>query len=374
MKLAYIHNASLPGIAANTVNVAKMCDAFKAAGYSVKLIIPRSGLDCPQQLGEKIQSYYGLRARPHVTFLPRLKVRGGGWLFSLAASVAARLSGITLIYTRDISVARAAQWLGMNVVFEAHGAIEDQGPHTRRDFMSCAADSTFKRLVVISQALAENFNQKFPWLESKILVAHDGADPVAPDIPPSTLTSDGFTVGYSGHLYPGKGMEIIAPLAGRCPWAQFHIYGGADAAVNEWRTRLQHLPNIIFHGHIAHSRLNHLLPHHDVVIAPYQRRVTISDGGRTDVAQWMSPLKIFEYMSIGRPIICSDIPVLREILKDEVTALLCSPDSVEQWEAALLRLRDEPSLRVFLGKSAQAEFLANYSWDSRAKRVLAGLG
>lgn len=372
MKLVYVHSVALPGGAANTVNVAKMCDAFATAGQDIKLIFPGFGPDAGGRAAAAIRAYYGLSNFLRILRLPRLRMGGGARLFAFLASAAARLSGNPLIYTRDIATARAAQWLGLDVVYEAHSALGEQGVNARRDFGLCSRRRTFRRLVVISQALATDFLEQCPWLENKILVAHDGADAM-PDTGKAPVKLDGFSVAYAGHLYPGKGMEIIAPLAERCPWAAFHIYGGRPSDLSDWRERLAGLPNITFHGHVPHSKLAELLPRHDVVLAPYQQRVTISDGGKTDVSRWMSPLKLFEYMSFGLPIVCSDLPVLREILRDRETALMCAPDVVEEWERALIRLRDEPELREAIGKQGQREFLAHYTWTKRAEHVLAGL-
>jgi glycosyltransferase involved in cell wall biosynthesis len=85
-------------------------------------------------------------------------------------------------------------------------------------------------------------------------------------------------------------------------------------------------------------------------------------------AQYTSPLKLFEYMASGRPIVASDLPVLREILSDGENALLCPPDSVEAFTAAIRRLRDEPGLGARLAEQAWRD-VQTYSWDERARRV-----
>jgi glycosyltransferase involved in cell wall biosynthesis len=87
----------------------------------------------------------------------------------------------------------------------------------------------------------------------------------------------------------------------------------------------------------------------------------------------MSPLKLFEYMAAGRPIVCSDLPVLREILQHERTALLCDPDDAASWAGALARLHDEPTLRRTLAEAARAQFELHFTWKARADRVLGGL-
>jgi len=87
----------------------------------------------------------------------------------------------------------------------------------------------------------------------------------------------------------------------------------------------------------------------------------------------MSPLKIFEYMAAGKAMLCSDLPVLREVLIHEQTALLCDPENPEGWVRALKRLRDDVDLRKRLGKTARREFMAKYTWKTRAESILTDL-
>ena len=93
-------------------------------------------------------------------------------------------------------------------------------------------------------------------------------------------------------------------------------------------------------------------------------------GGKGDIARWMSPLKIFEYMASGKPIICSDLPVLREVLKHQDTAFLCPPDEIDAWVKALMTLRDNPEIGQAIAQNAKKEFLSHYTWQARAHKVL----
>jgi glycosyltransferase involved in cell wall biosynthesis len=109
----------------------------------------------------------------------------------------------------------------------------------------------------------------------------------------------------------------------------------------------------------------------DIVLAPYQRRVALR-GGRGDIARWMSPLKIFEYMAAGKPVVASDLPVLREVLEDGREALLVPPDDIEAWAAAIERLLASPELRQRLSRSAHQKFMRQFTWQARARKMLHG--
>ena len=109
------------------------------------------------------------------------------------------------------------------------------------------------------------------------------------------------------------------------------------------------------------------------MLAPYLDEVHGFDGAASNLANWMSPLKLFEYMAAGKPIICTDLPVLGEIVEDEKTALLCAANDLDCWAAAVTRLRDDKALRQRLGDAAVAEYRDRYSWQTRASRIFSGI-
>jgi glycosyltransferase involved in cell wall biosynthesis len=199
-------------------------------------------------------------------------------------------------------------------------------------------------------------------LANKITVAHSGADALSTEIAPVNNwpgRSDCLQVGYVGHLYPGKGMEIISQLASELQGIDFHIVGGTNSDIAYWR---QQCPkkNLIFHGFVDHGKLDSYFNAFDVVLAPYT-----GDNHGT-----RSPLKITEYMAARKAIISSDYPAFREILVDEKNCLLVSPKDSSQWVEALQRMESSPDLRAQLATQAFEDFSSRYSWRKRADTVL----
>jgi glycosyltransferase involved in cell wall biosynthesis len=136
---------------------------------------------------------------------------------------------------------------------------------------------------------------------------------------------------------------------------------------------LKGLSNVTLHGFVPPTQTEAYRQSCDILLAPYQRKVSVYGTKAVDTSRWMSPLKIFEYMATGKAILCSDLPALREVLTHEQTALLCNPSNTQEWRTALKRLHDEPSLRQSLGERARAELKAKYTWSARAERVLRGI-
>jgi glycosyltransferase involved in cell wall biosynthesis len=81
-------------------------------------------------------------------------------------------------------------------------------------------------------------------------------------------------------------------------------------------------------------------------------------------------MKLFEYMSVGVPIISSDLPVLREVLEDRKNCLLVSSDDVEAWNETLRLLVSSPEIATTISDKAYEQYLERYTWVGRAQRMV----
>ena len=292
-------------------------------------------------------------------------------LYRLIASTLLRLGRYDVAFTRSPAFAQIPLNLGLSTVLELHASPR---PSSRddRDVARVWSHINLRRIVTISKALAEDLVAQYgpPHSGCDVVVAHDGAEAGAAPAP-ARRHAERLRIGYFGHLYPGKGMETIATLAPRLPEMDFDVYGGTEADIVRWRGAVEGQPNLRLHGHIPHGDVRARMEECDVLIAPYGVRVSHVGGG--DIARWMSPLKLFEYMAAGRAVVCADLPVLREVVKDEATALLAPPEDIAAWAEALRRLAADPDLRLALGEAGRDLLVAEYTWQRRAERVFEGL-
>lgn len=368
MRIAHLSESSIPSQDANALQVMKMCNAFAGLGHEVTLYA-RPGV-VP---ADDIYAHYGVAQRFDIVYRKRHGPgRAGKTTYGLSVARALRHTRpVDLLFARDPFSLAAASSMGLPMVFEAHvmpsGRIMRKIQHwlfTRRHFL---------RLVVITQALADEYQSRFPSLSrEKILVVPSGAQ--VPSIPPqSPNNSNGrLNVGYAGHLYPGKGMEIVAPLARRLPNMDFHVAGGTADDLERWRREMQGTENLHFHGHLPPVQAEELRCSMDVMLVPTQARMSIA-GGTTHSSDWTSPLKLFEAMAAARPIVASNLPSFRDVLEDKTHALLVPPDDLDQWVDALQELEQDPSMRQTMGIAGFELVSRRYSWERRAQRVLEGL-
>ena len=83
----------------------------------------------------------------------------------------------------------------------------------------------------------------------------------------------------------------------------------------------------------------------------------------------MSPLKLFEYMSVNKPIISSNLPVLREVLKSNYNCKVVKYNSDLEWNSAIKLLRNNVKFSNYLASNAYLDFIRNYTWDIRALKI-----
>jgi glycosyltransferase involved in cell wall biosynthesis len=350
----------------------KMCQAFANNGHEVILLTPDNKRDI-EPFVEDVFSYYGVARNFQLQKLPWLKFKGRGYIYGWLAAKAAIKHNTDLVFCRNLVGCYFAALCGQKVVFESHAPVADSGRIIEWLFKKLIMNKKLKNLVVITDALKVYYEERYPGLIGKIQVAPDGADPVSENIEAIELPNKGerLQVGYVGHLYAGRGVELIGELAKRCDWADFHLVGGVQSDVVKWSDKLKSVKNCIFHGFVSPSLAERYRAGFDVLLAPYQLKVSVSGGG--DTSRWMSPLKVFEYMSSRKAIIASDLPALREVLSDGVNALLCDPEKIDEWQEELTRLKEDRSLIHKLAVSAYSSFSKNYTWKARAEKVLGNL-
>lgn len=372
MRVALIEPGQLPAQTANSIQRMKMAQALAATGNTVRVFAP--GQD-PHIGWDAFARHYGLQHEFELEWVPNRS-----WLrrYDFAVSVVrrARAWGAEVLYSRSPQAATWAALRGMPSIFELHDIpMGFMGPWLLRRFLAAPGA---RRLVANTQFLADTIaaNYPVPARPGFLLMAPNGvdleryADLPAPAAARKQLgLPEGFTVGYTGHLYPGRGLDTMLELAATLPDMRFLLVGGKPADVDAARQRAAGLPNLTLTGFVANAELPRYQAAADVLIMPYARQVSGSSGG--DIAPYLNPMKMFEYLACARPIITSDLPILREILNSQ-NAIIVPGEEAAAWVAALRELSADAGRRKALAAAARRTAEQN-TWQLRAERLLAGL-
>ena len=378
MKIACIALAQIPSDRANTIHTMKVCQAFAQMGHEVTLIVSEGPASSEERAWESLASHYGLRTRFNIVWLP-LSPRWKRRDFTWKSVRYARQIGADFLYVRPIPPAVVGLIRHMPVMLEMHDLPTGFGEWWYRFFLRIPGR---KRLLPVTRALQlaleRRYGQTLP-LEN-VIIAPNGVDLeqfVSLPGPATARRQLGFppapTVVCTGHLYAGRGADLFLALAQNRPLVRFVWVGGRPEDVEKWKSRAAEkgIANITYTGFISNERVPLYQAAADALLMPYSRVIGIS-GGFGNSAEISSPMKMFEYMAAGRAIISSDLPVIREVL-NEKNAVLCPPEDVSAWQAALDALLSDPARRAALACQARAD-VESYTWIERARRVLVGFG
>ncbi|NIA69678.1 glycosyltransferase family 4 protein [Pelagibius litoralis] len=190
---------------------------------------------------------------------------------------------------------------------------------------------------------------------------HPGVVPAdVPDIP-----KDAFVLGFSGSLKRWHGVDVLMTafrnLKSRMPEAHLLIVG--DGPKHGWIEGFAQgadlMDSVTMTGWQPHAALPGLIARMDVATAPYPQ----SDN------HYFSPLKLFEYMAVGRPIIASRIGQTAEVIADGRNGVLVPPGDADALAEAVMILRCEPDIARRLAAAA-AEEGRKHDWKRNARAVL----
>ncbi len=387
MKLAFIANARIPSERANAVQTVQMCAAFAAAGAEVTLYYPdrRNSF-----AGADLHAYYGV---PH-SFQAR-RIPCVDWIapnnqrhplekpifilqtltFGVALLWRLLRSPAEMYVSRDPFVlallALVMPHARRRMFFDSHAFPESRAGKAFRNWLS----SRVGGMVTNTKALRQLY-LGLGLRPEAVLAASNGVNVTrftsAPDRAAARtalgLPLEERLVVYTGGLYQGRGLEeLITAIKGL--EAVLVVVGGTDESA---ATRLKSLAaevgavNVRFEGHRPPAEIPLYLSAADVLAMPYSRR-TVAPGGVT--TDYMSPIKMFEYMAAARPILATDLPVLHEVLRDGENALLVPPDDAAALADGLRRLLTDSALADRIARQARCDVEA-FTWDARAQAIL----
>ncbi len=354
---------------AHGIQIAKMCEAFIEAGVDVTLVVPRRATD-----ERSVRDYYHLRVDVPLVRLPVLDWYRGGRLGYFLSSVSFMLSYLLyigykkvagenfILYTVDTDnySSSALVLLGLPLFSEMHGAKPSTIPQR----------TLFRRahgIVAINKIIVKKLQETFPRSSARYIVEPNGVDlSVFAGIDKRDartrlgLPHDIPIVLYTGRFFGWKGLEILPHAAVLTPFMRWQMVGGTEEEFA--RVVKDPLPANFF---LAGSR-----PHSEMPLWFAAADALIVLGTARDIQsyRYTSPMKLFEYLAAGRPIIASRTPAIQEIVSEE-EVLFYEPDDVNDLaRAAQYAVTHAEELRPH--SEAAKRKAASSSWKVRAERIM----
>jgi glycosyltransferase involved in cell wall biosynthesis len=389
LRILYLADIRFPLERANGIQTFETCRALAARGHDVTLFVRPDTTRPPRDPWV----FYGAAPmgglRIATTWSLPGAARRSGYLTAACRRV--MTSGAEVVFTRDLGAAAMAVRLPRSirpaVVYEAHGyapAVSAElprllgtatPPSPAKLRRLAAREASVWRLaegyVTLTKAHRAELTERFGPRDNAAVVA-DGTRLRIPRV--FTPAPEGAPqVGYAGHLYPWKGVDVLIETLALVPGVHGLIVGGQPGERD--RSRLEALARV--RGVAERLEFTGWLPPADVSAAISRCQVLALPNIRSTISErYTSPLKLFEYLGAGRAIVASDLPAVREVLTDDVNAVLVEPGQPRAMASAIEQLLAD---RGRLDRLSRAAFdaAAAYSWDARAERlepVLAAAG
>ncbi len=381
LHLIYLSTARIPSEKAHTYQILKMGEAFTQKGASVTLLHQRRKKHSLEEKAGNLFDYYGItspfiikqlsccdwnwmgRINQRIQFYWRMI----SYLWVVAFFITYHRRSIDVIYCRDrfsIPLLAGIKMLShFKLFYEAH------------EFPSAFPQAHIRLLKKMNGVIAVNeiLRQKFlaaGFPAKKILVAHDGVDhkAIAFFRTRSRKILDKekpVRLCYTGHLYPWKGCKTLVRAMDFLP-GNFHltIVGGTREDLEDLKekTRSGNLHTVDYRGYVPPGEVPTHLAASDILVIP-------NSGSSPMSSLYTSPLKLFEYMASGRPMVASRVPSLCEILKDGGNAVLVEPDNPRELAAGIMRVARDQALANAIAEQALID-VEQYTWGKRAEKII----
>jgi glycosyltransferase involved in cell wall biosynthesis len=382
VRILYLADVRFPIERANGIQTFETCWALAERGHDVTLLVRRDTMSPARDPF----AFYGRPVLPQleirqVASVPGL-ARRASYLARVLAAASSRRADV--IFTRDLGVAslilRAGRRWRAPLVYESHGYAPTVS-RTLPDLIGTARPPSAAKLrrlyrreqlvwrradgyITITALLAEELREYFG-ARAHVAVVPDGVRLDAPCVYEPAPAHRRPLIVYAGHLYPWKGADVLIDAMTYLPACDARIVGGhpAESDLERLRERavtlgLDH--RIHFTGLVPPAAVRRELLDASVLVLPN------TDTGISQ--RYTSPLKLFEYLAAGRPVVASDLPAFREVVEHGRTAWLVAPGDATALAAGISRVIADPTLAQDLARAAFAA-AQRYTWTARAERI-----
>jgi glycosyltransferase involved in cell wall biosynthesis len=385
MRIAYVTvDAGFPvfGHSGACVHVREFVAALHALGAKTTIIAARRGAQAgslPAQIREIDTAAAQLPPVSDRSVKERAYMRIG---ISAADELIRlhRAAPFDLIYERyslwSAAGVRAARRLGVPCFVEVNSPLIVEQMRYRKLHLESEAQAieaeVFRnadRLLAVSEQVRAYAIAKGARPEGSIVLSN-GVDPSrfhsAVAKHPLAAAEGKFVIGFLGSLKPWHGMEPLLEAFRSIHAAdpKTHLLIIGDGPMRPWiegyACGASFKDDISITGWVDHDLVPSLLQGVDAAVVPYPE---LDDF-------YFSPLKLYEYMAVGRPIVASAIGQIAEVLEHGTTGRLSRPGDASDLAGQIELLRRDPAMAAALGRAASRRARA-FTWEGKAKRVLA---
>ena len=282
----------------------KMCDELAKRGINTNLYI----LNKKKKLN--LYDYYNCKKKFKIN---NFKIKKNNFLgriffsYKLVKLILPKKN--SLIISRSIISAIVLNFFKNNVILELHHELTG---FTKYFFLFCKNFPSFKNLkfIFITKNLSKHYNLK----KNKSIILDDGVDIENYNLKKNNKTFKNICA-YTGSFAKGKGIENIISISKYNKNIFFHLYGDF-ANSNYSKNSFKRFKNIKYKGYIKYKNIPKILSKYNILLLPYSDKVFVRSKS-IETSNYMSPLKLFDYMASKNIIVASKMNVYKHILNEK---------------------------------------------------------
>lgn len=372
VRLAYAAFEPFPNAKGSGTRMARLLEALAGAGAEVTLFtlpgrhvtLPEHRLwkHVPLQVVEsnflrRGEAFRDRLAREFVTLRPDV-IHYRGLFEAQAAAAYARHAGVRRVFEVNglfsVELDYHYPHVGEALEFQRKLRALELRALVEADLLFTQSDTTRGYLV-----------GRAPEIETRCIVLPNAAEPTDYPEPAGPRHDATPRLLYAGTLAPWQGVLELLMALRRVVRRAPVLLTLAGPMRQSWQKQLERVLSklgIVEHvrvlGPVTRDALAGHISESDICVAPLRR-------DERNLRQGCSPLKLFEYMAAGRPIVSTDLPCVREIVEHEQSALLATSARPSALAESILRLLGNPELARKLGETARSRVLSGATWAHR---------
>ena len=365
-KINYIHFSSIPSSLPSSLQVIKTCESFSKNNYDVTLIKPGTG-----NKKVSISKYYGLKNKVNIKEFSSIDSFPQGLKFYLYCFyclifILKTKSSITI--SRNYFICYLLLLFRQKVILEIHHDTKVESRVTKfiLKYLNIFNRKNLLNVVAITKSVKKLFVNKYKVKPNKITVLPSGSS-IRINSKPKFNYNKRLKIGYFGSLSKSKGISTIIKLSKIDKDNDYYIFGGSRNEIENLRKKNIN-DNLYFKANIPYIKLPKIMITMDILTIPYTNHIK-SAGEVDDISKYTSPLKLFDYLAVGKMIISSDLKVLREVIDNSNAVFIKNFENVYEWKKNIIKVKNEKNKILMMSRN-NLRLSKNYDHINRVRKYI----
>ena len=363
MKICYLANTGMPSRNASAIQIVKMCEAFSELNNNVTLITTNTSSD-------NIFNFYNIKKKFKLKRLKSFKKFPLGikfYLFSILSIIESGKLKPDIYITRNFFTCFLLILLKKKTIIELHHGLKSESRIVRfivKNFNFLNSKYIVK-LIAITNYAKNHYVNKYSIKSNKIIILPSGSS--IKENYQYKINKKKFNIGYFGSLYKSRGLDLIIKLASIDSKNDYYVYGNKKKVKLSFSKKIE--KNLYLNDYVPYKKISKILLNMDLLLMPYTSSITVA-GDVGDITKYTSPLKLFDYLCVGRPIICSNFNVLKEIIANNKNAIFVKNyKNAFAWRKEITKLINNREKMKIISKN-NYKLSKKYSHNTRALKIL----